>query len=261
MNGFIPMMGALAREEARVRLIERLRYPWGILGSVIFLASIYAAMAGLRAMLGLEGRDPSAGPLSGGLFTGVLFWLIIAGSATRVAAMFGRRFDDGLLELLMVSNIPFWGLLTTRMFSTLVATLVVSGLLIAGFQFAATTDPLPLGRVLAIVFWTELAAIGLGLGIGGMSLHLKKIGPVTGMMYAWTALWLVFAGTRADFAAWIALVPVFGPVHLLLADPAQVSTALWAGIAVSSLASLAVGALAFSRFLTEAKRRGTIYLS
>lgn len=212
-------------------------------------------------MLGLDTVGHSTGPLSSSLFIGVLFWLIIAGSATGVAAMFGRRFDDGLLELLMVSNIPFWGLLASRMVSTLITTLVVITVLIMGFQLAATSDPLPLGRVIAIVFWTELAAIGLGLAVGGMSLHLKKIGPVTGMMYAWTALWLVFAGTRAEFLTWLTIVPVFGPVHLLLATPSTISAGVWIGIAVSSLAALGGGSFAFGRFMTAAKRRGTIYLN
>lgn len=251
----------LVREEARMRVIERLRYPVGLAGSLIFLLFVYGALFGLRLMLGGDGIAASPAQSGNEVLVGLLFWIVIAGSATRIAEMFGSRFDDGIIELMMLSRIPFECLIGLRVFQTLTfttifltATLLPYGL----WQDAGSTF---LSNVIPVAIITELAATGLGLAIGGMTLHLKKIGPVAGLVYAGSALAIVFAATRPAFEPLLPIVPIFGPVHILMSDEPSMSSAVWVAMLISATTTFMLGAAVFRYFVKRARKRGTIYLT
>jgi hypothetical protein len=262
MSNSISLVWALVREEMRAKLIERIRYPFGIVGSVVFTASIYLGLSMLQAMLGGGATfDALTGPPGIELFIGVVLWLIIAGSSTYMASMFGKRFDDGLMEITMLSNIGMRTIVSVKILGSLVNSIIFACALVFLFQRSTGTAGISIFRVAWTALAIEVGALGFGLFVGGMSLHLKKIGPVTGLLYAWTALALVFAATRPVFSVDLALLPIFGPAHVLLAAPATVSPSVIVGIGLSAAATLVAGAAAFLAFLNTAKRRGTLYVN
>ena len=261
MIDIFPRLLLLIREEARMKLIERFRYPWGFVGSLAFLVLVYGALLGLEFML-----DDAAAPsqnLDDGreLFVGLLFWIVIAGSATRIAEMFGSRYDDGIIELMMLSRIPFRYLIGLKVVQTVVFTIVFLAMTLVPFALIQKTEVSFLAHIIPIAFVTELAATGLGLAIGGMTLHLKKIGPIAGLVYAGTALAIVFASTRPAFVPWLPIVPIFGPVHVLMVDQPEIELWLWVLMTVSSLITFVIGAAIVNRFLRQARKKGTIFLS
>ena len=235
----------------RFRLYELVRYPLGIISGVLLLSILFIGL--FQSTLGITGGTGLGRDVALRLVQHYLLWSVIITGLSNVSSAIAEDTRTGSFEILLASGISvslaLAGMSLVQSFIMLMATLAV-GLVVS---VVYGVDGVFTGALFLALVTSAVAATGLGLMLGGLTLVFKEIGEMVSLLqFLMLPLFLALDGNPGPAY----LIPGFSGLAWF-AGPPGLSTALTA--ILPALFWFGAGMLVF-RFATHrARHKATVY--